>query len=306
MKLTIESFLPILLALLFSPLIVGIIRRTKAFFAGRKGFPILQMYRDLWKLLGKGTVYSSSSTWLFKLAPLVSLAVALLACAWLPFGGFPGLVAFRGDFVVIVYLLGLARFLTILAALDTASPFEGMGANREAFFAVFAEPAVLVGFAAVSGIPGGRSLWSALSALSAGSYADNGVVLSLTATAFFILALSENSRIPVDDPTTHLELTMIHEVMILDNSGPDLAFIEYASGLKLWFFFVLVADTVLPLFGQGLLLRTGLMLVMVVALSVATGAIESAMARLRMMKVPQLLGSAMALSFVALLLKGIL
>jgi formate hydrogenlyase subunit 4 len=302
----VEHVTPIFLALILSPLLSGIMNRTKAFFAGRKGFPLTQTYRDLKKLLGKGAVYSSSISWIFRLSPLVSVAVAIIACAWLPFGDFPGIVAFRGDFVAIAYFFGLARLMTALAALDTASPFEGMGANREVFFAVFAEPAVLLGFAAVSGIPGGRSFGDALVTLAAGSYAENGIVLSLVAITFFLLALSENSRIPVDDPTTHLELTMVHEAMILDNSGPDLAFIEYASGLKLWFYFALVADTVLPFFGKDRLVRAGLMAILMIVLPIIAGAIESSMARLRIMKVPQLLGSAMALSFVALLLKGIL
>ncbi|MCX7026732.1 MAG: NADH-quinone oxidoreductase subunit H [Spirochaetes bacterium] len=300
------SFIPLAAAILFAPLSVGIIRSTKAFFAGRKGFPVFQTYRDLFKLMHKGIVYSSSVSWLFKIAPLSSLAASIIACAWLPFGGFSGLFSFTGGFLLIAYLFGASRFVTMLASLDTASAFEGMGANREALFSVFAEPALLLGFGAVVVAPGSSSLENAISVAQNTAFSDYVAAAALAAAAFFILALAENSRIPVDDPTTHLELTMIHEAMILDNSGPDLAFIEYASSLKVWFFDVLIADIVLPFFHVGIIAQFFGTFLIVLALAALTGIVESSMARLRLLKVPQFIGSAAAFAFIAILFKAIL
>ena len=302
----IVSFIPLASAIVFSPLAVGIVRSTKAFFAGRKGFPVYQAYLDLFKLMGKGIVYSTSVSWLFKIAPLVSLAASLIACSWLPLGGLPGVFSFTGGFILVAYLFGVSRFVTMLASLDTASAFEGMGANREALFSVFAEPALLLGFGAVVVAPGSLPLANAINVARNTAFSDYGVAASLAAAAFFILALAENSRIPVDDPTTHLELTMIHEAMILDSSGPDLAFIEYASSLKLWFFFVLIADIILPFFHFGIAGQVLGTFIIVVVLAVATGIVESSMARLKLMKVPQFIGFATAFAFIAILLRGIL
>jgi len=280
--------------------------KDEGFLFREERISLFQTYRDLFKLLHKGIVYSKSVSWLFKLAPLASLAASLIACAWLPFGGMTGLFSFTGGFLLIAYLFGAARFVTMLASLDTASAFEGMGANREALFAVFAEPALLLGFGAVIVAPGNSSLANAISVAQNTTFSDYGVVAALAAVSFFILALAENSRIPVDDPTTHLELTMIHEAMILDNSGPDLAFIEFASSLKLWFFYVLIADIILPLFHVGLVARICGTFLIVFVLAALTGIVESSMARLRLMKVPQFIGSAAAFAFIAILLKGIL
>jgi formate hydrogenlyase subunit 4 len=306
MKGQLLSLIPLAVALVFAPLATGVVRKTKAFFAGRKGFPVYQTYLDLFKLMSKSVVRSSSVSWLFRFAPLVSLAASIVACAWLPFGGLPGAFSFPGGFIFLAGLFGGARFVTMLAALDTGSAFEGMGANREVFFSAFAEPAFLLGFGAVVVAPGSLSLQSAIDVAQNTAFSDYGVVASLAAAAFFILSLAENSRIPVDDPTTHLELTMIHEAMILDSSGPDLAFIEYASSLKLWFFWVLIADIVLPFFRIGAAAEIVGTFLFVLALAVATGVVESSMARLRLMKVPQFIGSAAAFAFIAILLKGIL
>jgi len=300
------SVIPFAIAIVLAPLSVGVIRSTKAFFAGRRGFSVFQMYRDLFKLLHKGIVYSASVSWLFKLAPLAGLAASLIACAWLPFGVLTGLFSFTGGFVLIAYLFGSSRFMAMLASLDTASAFEGMGANREALFSVFAETALLLGFGAVIVAPGNSSLENAISAAQNTTFSDYGVAAALAAVSFFILALAENSRIPVDDPTTHLELTMVHEAMILDNSGPDLAFIEYASALKLWFFYVLIADIIMPVFHIGMFARILGTFLIVFALAALTGIVESSMARLRLVKVPQFIGSAAAFAFIAILLKGIL
>ena len=300
------NFIQMALAIVLSPMLIGIIRKTKAFFAGRKGTPLLQTYRDLFKLMNKGVVYSNSVTWIFRIAPVINLAVMLLVTAWMPFGGHAGLISFEGDFIVLIYLMGLARFFTFLAAMDTASSFEGMGVSREGFFSIFAEPAILLGFGALIILPEKTSYWNVINSISIGNNFEFGVLVVLVSVSFIILSVAENGRIPVDDPTTHLELTMLHEVMILDNSGPDLAMIEYSSSLKLWFFFTLISNLALPIFNYGILFHTLISLVFVFILSVIVGIIESSMARLRLIRVPQLLGISLAMSLVAILFKEIL
>ena len=300
------SFIPLFVAVIFSPLAVGIIRKVKALFSGRKGPPLLQMYRDIAKLLRKGVVYSQTTTWVFRITPLIALSVPLIACAWLPFGAQNGIFSMPGGFIFIAYLFGFSRYFTLLASLDTGSAFEGMGANREAFFAILAEPAILLSFGAIILTSGNSSLWNAILYVQDASFAEYGVVPTLVLVSFFILALSENSRIPVDDPTTHLELTMIHEVMILDNSGPDLAFIEYGASLKLWFYLTLMANIVTSIISLTGWQKTLGTFIGVMILAVIVGAVESSIARLRMKKVPDFIGAATAFALLALILEGVL
>jgi formate hydrogenlyase subunit 4 len=296
------SFLPLLLALVLSPLLLGVINRTKALFAGRCGPPLLQTYFDLWKLLRKGAVYSRTTTWVFRAGPLVGLAVALAAATLMPLGNFPALIAFPADFLLFAGLLALARFFTVVAALDTGSSFEGMGASREVFFSALAEPALLLALATLVRQSGQLSLSSMFSNGFAGQWLEYGPVFALITVALMIVLLAENSRIPVDDPNTHLELTMIHEVMVLDHGGPDFAFILYGAALKLWLFGALIVGTVLPVTDHAwlnLLLATGGMF----AVAAVVGVVESIMARLRLVVVPQLLVGAGALAAMAFLLE---
>ncbi|PKN18816.1 MAG: hydrogenase, partial [Deltaproteobacteria bacterium HGW-Deltaproteobacteria-22] len=225
--------LPILSGLLLAPLLQGIVNRTKARFGGRRGQPLLQAYFDLLKLLRKGAVYSRTTTWIFRAGPSIGLAATLVALTLIPIGrGAPSAMHFTGDLFLLAYCLGLVRFFTVLAALDTGSAFEGMGASREVQFSALAEPALIVALAALARLSGHLSLSDITAAIGVTSWEVAGPALALIALALFVVFLSENSRIPVDDPNTHLELTMIHEVMILDHSGPDLAFIEYGAALK--------------------------------------------------------------------------
>ncbi|MGA2445318.1 MAG: NADH-quinone oxidoreductase subunit H [Opitutaceae bacterium] len=295
------SFIPPLLALALSPLLPGLINRTKAFFAGRRGPPLLQTYFDLWKLLHKGAVYSRTTTWVFRAGPMVGLAGVLAAALLMPLGGVPALIAFPADFLLFAGLLALARFATVVAALDTGSSFEGMGASREVFFSALAEPALLVALAALARQAGSLSLSTMLGLASGAPAWRVAPALALVVIALVIVLLAENARIPVDDPDTHLELTMIHEVMVLDHGGPDLAFILYGAALKLWLFTALVVGVVLPATGPAwwsLLLTAGAML----GGAVIVGVIESIMARLRLVIVPQLLVGAGALAATAFLL----
>jgi len=292
----------VLLGLTFAPLLLGIINRTKALFAGRRGQPLLQLYYDVWKLLRKGAVYSRTTTWVFRAGPIVGLAAVLAAMALVPFGKMPALVAFPGDLILFAYLLGLMRFFTVIAALDTGSSFEGMGASREVQFSALAEPALLLALVAVARRTGSISLSGMFDKISLDVWQAAGPSLALVAAALLVVLLCENARIPVDDPNTHLELTMIHEVMVLDHGGPDFAFIVYGAALKLWVLGLLLIGIVLPIQSGNAWIGIAVSICGMVALGVVIGIIESTMARLRLVRVPQLLVGAGVLGALALIL----
>jgi len=289
----------LLAGLIFAPLLPGIINRTKAVFAGRRGPPLLQAYFDIIKLLRKGAVYSRTTTWVFRLAPVIGLAAVISAMTLLPAGSAPAPISFAGDVILFAYCFGLLRFFLVAAALDTGSAFEGMGASREVQFSALAEPALLLGLAALARATGSLSLTGMF---SVSAWPVAGPALVLVAAALLIVFLAENARIPVDDPNTHLELTMIHEVMVLDYSGPDFAVILYTSSLKLWALGGLLVNIVLSLFPLKGLDCVGGVFVSMVLLSILVGIIESIMARLSLLKVPHLLAGAVALSALALTL----
>ena len=298
----IAPLIHMLLPLALAPFLLSVINRTKAIVAGRNGQVLLQPYYDLAKLLRKGAVYSRTTTWVFRAGPVVALAAVLVATTLVPFGGDAAPVAFAGDLILFAYLFGLARFFTVIAALDTGSSFEGMGASREVTFSALAEPALLLGLAAVARETGSLSLSTMYAGVSPATWARATPVFALLASALMVVFLTENARIPVDDPTTHLELTMIHEVMVLDHGGPDLAFIVYGSALKLWVLGLLLVGLVVPLhsgnaWSDGIAALAGLF-----GLAILTGIIESSMARWRLVRVPQLLVGACVLSALALVL----
>jgi formate hydrogenlyase subunit 4 len=299
----IASIAHVVLALLLAPLLPGVINRTKAWFAGRRGPRLAQTYFDLWKLLHKGAVYSRTTNWVFAAGPIVGLACVVTAMLIVPLGGVPGFLAFSGDFLLLACLLGLMRFFTVIAALDTGSSFEGMGGSREVFFSALAEPAMLLGLTALAASSQSLSLSSIYALIGTqASLSSAGPAMLLVAAALGIVFLTENARIPIDDPNTHLELTMIHEVMVLDHGGPDLAMIEYGSAVKLWVLGALLVGIVVPVrSGHGavdLLAGVGGM----VLLAVFTGVVESTMARLKLLRVPQFLVAAAVLSILALVL----
>jgi formate hydrogenlyase subunit 4 len=298
----IRSSFPLLLAMVLAPFIPGVINRTKAVAGGRIGQPLLQTYHDLWKLLQKGAVYSETTTWIFRAGPVVGLASMICAVALLPFGAFPAFAPFAGDLVVAAYLLALARFFTVLAALDTGSSFEAMGASREVTFSALAEPALFLGLAALARQTGSLSLTSMLASISTGMWMRAAPALGLTIASLGVVFLAENARIPVDDPTTHLELTMIHEVMVLDHSGPDFAMIQYAAALKMWLLGTVIIAIAVPWHSGSPLLDGGFAIAGMLGLAVVTGIIESSMARLRLLRITQLLIAATVLSGFALAL----
>jgi len=277
-----------------SPILPGIVAKTKAWFAGRRGPPLLQPYRDIFKLFRKGAVYSRTTTWLFRAGPVVSFSAALAATLIIPLGGMESPLTFQGDLILFAYLWGLSRFFTMTAALDTGSAFEGMGASREAAFSCLAEPALLLGLLALAREAGSFSMSDVLSVGLIRIWSIHAPALCLVTAAFLVVFLTENSRIPVDDPNTHLELTMIHEVMVLDHGGPDLALIEYGSAVKFFALGALLVRIVCPIRSGGFWEGGAALVIGLAALSVLVGVIESTMARLRLSRIPQLL----ALSFV--------
>jgi len=296
------SIINMLAACALAPLLMGVINRIKAILAGRRGAPMLQMYFDLVKLMRKGAVYSETSSWVFRAGPVVSLAGVIGAMAIVPMGSTRGIVSFDGDIFLFAYLMGLMRFVTVLSALDTGSSFEGMGASREVQFAALAEPVFLLALAALAWAGHSRSLDDIISGVPGHAWSPNAAPIALAVVALFIVFLTENSRLPIDDPTTHLELTMIHEVMVLDHSGVDLAFIHYGAAVKLWALGSLVVGVMLPTGDLTRWLSEALYLAAMVALAALTGVVESSMARLRLRHAPQLLIGAGALSFFAVVL----
>jgi formate hydrogenlyase subunit 4 len=290
-----------ILALLLAPMYAGLIIKIKAFcFGGRKGSPLLIHYYTLFKLLKKGSVYSNSTTLIFKLGPMVGLATAAVALMFLPIGGQPALFGFSGDIILVLYLLGLGRFFTIAAAMDTASPFEGMGAAREAYFPILCEATVFMVLILFYFLSGELRLEAYFAGNQPfGLWQKAGAPLLFVVIALFFVLLTENARVPVDDPTTHLELTMIHEVMVLDHSGPDFAFIELGSFFKLFFYSALTARMICPFKPGHPALETGLFFLATGLVYAAVGVTESVMARYRMDKVPQFVLTSFALAFFA-------
>ena len=295
---TIYWILWLIASFILCPILPGIINKVKAFFAGRKGPSIFQLYYDLFKLLKKGSVISNTSGGLLKLAPCVSLAAIAVAALLLPLGIVNSPLSFEGDIIVFFYLLGTARLLTVWGALDTGSSFEGMGASREMQFSALAEAAIFGIIGCIAALT--RKCDLTMLPATAFSGSISAVAILLCALAFFIVLLMENCRVPADDPNTHLELTMIHEAMILDYAGPDLALILYGASLKLWLFASFFVILLFPAIQVGLLISSLLFIGGIIATVVAVGIIESCMARYRFIKVPQMLIGAFGLSLISL------
>lgn len=284
--------------LILPPFFMGVIVRVKSIIAGRKGPPLLQLYFDIYKSIKKGAIYSKTTSFIFKAAPLVILASVICAGILIPLTG-KGVVDFYGSAILFVYLLALSRFFIIISAMDTGSSFEGMGASREAAFGAFAELTTFIVIITLSIISRSMSL-KGMFTWNADHFISDPSVILLFAAFFFIL-LTENSRMPVDDPNTHLELTMIHEVMILDNSGPGLGIMLYAASIKLFIFMVFAVMLIYPFSGGGIWLNTGILLFKVLMLAVVIGVVESISARIRLIKIPQFLIASFVISLFALI-----
>jgi formate hydrogenlyase subunit 4 len=289
-----------LLSLLLLPLLLsGWIQRVKALWSGRKGPPLLQPAYDVLRLLRKAPVYSSTTTPLFRIGPWFVLATTLGSAALVPLCGAPSLASFPFDFVWFAYVWGLGRVALMLAALDTGSSFEGMGSAREATFSTLLEPVLFLVAAALCLKSGVHTLDGALRGDLGGSA---WLLRACAALALAVVLQVESARMPVDDPTTHLELTMVHEVMVLDHSGPDLAVIQIAAATKLFIGSSLVASLLNPWAASGGPGAWGAQLLISFAVVTAVGTVESLIARLRLHLVPSYIAIALGSGAVALLL----
>ncbi|HLD69735.1 MAG TPA: NADH-quinone oxidoreductase subunit H [Candidatus Omnitrophota bacterium] len=297
----IRILLHLSVVLILSPLLLGIIGKTKAFFMGRWGPPLLQVYYDIGKLFRKGNVYSATTTWIFQAAPVVSMAAVLISSILIPLGGLKAPLPFWGDVLLFAGLYGLARFFMIIAALDTGSSFEGMGASREAAFSCLAEVVLFLDFIILALLSKKFVLSEMIEENILSSWQLLGPALLLAGASYFMVLLTENARIPVDDPATHLELTMIHEVMVLDHSGWDLAYILYGSAIKFFVLGGLFVNIFIPAHDFSPLAQTAVFLGGMVILALGVGIVESCMARLRLNRVPHLLMGAFVLALVGLL-----
>lgn len=291
----------------FAPLIVGMIRKVKARLQCRRGASVLQPYADLSKLFQKQPVVSSTTSWIFTATPYIVFASTLAAGLLVPVFVSQNPLNFAGNIIALVYLLALGTFFLILAGLDAGSAFGGMGSSREAIVATLTEPAMILSIFAIALTAGSTNL----STIVHKTALIEGIITAppphlMALAAFFIVALAETGRVPVDNPATHLELTMIHEAMILEYSGRYLALLEWAAGVKLLIFLSVIANVFAPwgiatsVTPTSIALGLAVYLVKVSGLAVVIGVIESMFAKLRLFRVPELLGAAFILSLLAL------
>ena len=293
--------LSIILIIISSLFFVGIINRTKSILSGSKGASVLQPVKDIIRLFKKGSVYSDTTSFIFKIAPSIYLATTITAALLIPFGQHKGIMSFNGDFILFAYILALGKFFNIISALDTGSSFEGMGASREALFSMLAEPSFFILLGSISLLSGQTSfeqIYSSIDTVAASSPVIAYTLMFLGAFIFFMLGLIENSRMPIDDPKTHLELTMVHEVMILDNSGFDLGLILYSGYLKFAIYGSLIANLFVSV-DYAIYLNIAILLGFQAAYAVSTGLVETFKARFRINQNPQFIFS---ISSIALLI----
>ncbi len=296
-----QGFISIIVILSVSPLFAGMVNKQKAILTGRIGAPIWQPYYDLQKLFKKETINAKSSSFISRVSPLLNLVTLIIAAAILPVGFWKPLISFNGDIILFAYILGLARFFQILAAMDIGSSFEGMGAAREATFALFAEPIFFFTIGSISFISELTSLYDIYHSIQLTNISYE-VFIVICSISVFMLAVTECSRMPVDDPNTHLELTMIHEVMILDNSGIDLFLYQYSSYIKLFIYAILEISFFYPFSKQSYLLGIIIFITGSIGLTFVLGIVETITSRYRMKNIPQYLLFATAIGILNLLI----
>ena len=300
MSLVVASLLHVVALAVLPFVVVGVINRTKSLWAGRKGPPVLQLAYDVARLLRKRSVYSETTSFVFRLGPWVVLASSLVSGFVAPFLAVRAPLSFSFDFVWFAYVWGLGRVALMLGALDTGSSFEGMGASREATFAAILEPAFFLVAGATCLVTHERGFGAVLALRATEGTAF--VVWLASVVALFVLVQVESARMPVDDPTTHLELTMVHEVMILDHGGRELAALQAASAAKLTVGLGIIATLVNPLAARAAPIATAAVNVgLILLLAVAIGTVESLVARLKLRAVPQYIVVALVAGAVALL-----
>jgi formate hydrogenlyase subunit 4 len=291
------NIISVVIAAVLAPFFIGIVNQTKAFFGGRRGPGILRLYNDIFKLLRKSSMRTVSSTWIFNVAQCVSLASVMAASVIFPWSGL-GIASGVVPVVLFFYILAVGRLFTVLGALDAGNAFEGMGASREMQFSTLAEPVVFIILGFLVLLNGDISISGSLSGVSVEDLRESAVSLVLVFVAFYALFLLENCRVPFDDPETHLELTMIHEAMLLDVSGVDLAFALYSAALKFELLAAFLVTMFVPLI-ENPLIHLGVVLLGVALISLLTGIVESIMARMRFLKTPHILLGAILMSTLA-------
>lgn len=299
--------LQIIVLLLLAPLCSGIIKKVKAISQKRKGPPLLQVYWDISKLFKKEMVISETTSWIFRVTPYITLTTVLLAGLFVPVTLQLGSLEFAGDLILVVYTLALGRFFMALAGLDAGSSFGGMGSSREMLISALMEPALLVALFTLGLLSGSTSIYEMMHTSAANGFIMVQPVYWLLAAAIFIIMIAETARIPVDDPSTHLELTMVHEAMLLEYSGRNLALMELAGAVKQLIFLTLLANIFLPLEGlynvttpgTALALALAVYFIKIVFLSILIGLVEINTVKLRFFSVPNLAAVSFTLSFLA-------
>ena len=290
---------------LLAPLVNGIIKKIKALTQKRKGPPILQLYYDLIKLVKKDTVVSGTASWLFRAAPYITFASAAAAALFVPVSTNLNPVSFTGDVILMVYILAMGRFFMVLAGLDTGSTFGGMGSSREMMISSLIEPSLLVSLLTVGLVAKSTSVYEMMRVSASDTAMTGQPVYILVFLALFLILIAETARIPVDDPATHLELTMVHEAMILEYSGRHLALMEFAASIKQLLFITLLANIFIPVDGiisaanpvLALLISLLFFIVKVVFISVLVAIAEVSTVKLRLFSVPNLAALSFILSF---------
>ncbi len=302
------AVLQIAVILLFAPLLNGVIKKVKALTQKRKGAPLLQQYFDLFKLFKKRSVVSETTSWISRVTPFIVFGTALSASLFVPVTTVTAAPSFPADVIMLFSVLALGRFFMVISALDAGSTFGGMGGSREAMLSALIEPSILVTFLTLGLYANSTSVFDIMHAASAAGTPLLNPMFILSFLAMLIIIIAETSRIPVDDPSTHLELTMVHEAMLLEYSGRGLALMEYGASVKQLVFFTLLINIFVPT--DQLLGATGtaavalsllIYLVKVTLASVLTGIIESFTVKMRFFSVPNLAALAFILSFVGFL-----
>jgi formate hydrogenlyase subunit 4 len=298
-----------LLVLLLSPLLTGFVRKLKARMLRRRGPPLLQPYRDLVRLMRKEVVLAESASWLFRVAPYLIFAATWVAASLVPTFGTGLLFSWSADLIAIIALLGSARFFLALAGLDVGTSFGGIGSSREMMIASLAEPAMIMIVFTLALIAGSTQL-STIAGFMGSSGVGLRVSLGLALVALIMVAIAENARIPVDNPATHLELTMVHEAMVLEYSGRHLALIELSSSLKLLLYLSLIACVFAP---WGIASPGAPLGALVLGMAIFLGKLavggfllalfETSIAKMRVFRVPEFLGAALMLGLLAALLR---
>ncbi len=293
-------FINLAVVLLVPFLMMGIIKKTKAFWGGRKGVSLFQPLYDFIRLMKKDFVISTTTSAVFIIAPVASFCAVIFASAFVPLVNGTTIINIQAGFILFAYLLGIGKFFSLLGAMDTGSSFEGMGASREACFTTIVEPAFFIILASIMLVTGNYTFASVVNMITVAE--GYGLLITIiTAVSIMLMILIEGSRVPVDDPATHLELTMIHEVMILDNSASDLALLTWGNSIKMLLLSSIIINLILPP-ELPILVALALYLGIVVIISLIIGTVESAMARIRMSRVFEFVFIMNSLSLVVLAL----